>query len=101
MYDPRIGRWLTMDPIGFDAGDPNLYRYVNNNATNLRDPSGTYEIDVHFYMTYFLGVALGLDDATTGFVHHFFAKCGGDDVMKVEEKQNVAYMIAWADENVD
>jgi RHS repeat-associated protein len=27
-YDPRIGRWMSEDPIGFAAGDANLYRYV-------------------------------------------------------------------------
>jgi hypothetical protein len=26
--------------LGFDAGDSNLYRYVNNNPANATDPSG-------------------------------------------------------------
>ena len=39
-YDPRAGRFLTKDPIGFDGGDVNLYRYVRNNPINLIDPSG-------------------------------------------------------------
>lgn len=42
MYDPRIGRFLEQDPIGFEAGDPNVYRYVQNNPTNASDPSGQY-----------------------------------------------------------
>jgi hypothetical protein len=40
MYDPETGRWTTQDPIGFSAGDYNLFRYVGNNPTNLTDPSG-------------------------------------------------------------
>ncbi len=32
---------ISKDPIGFDAGDPNLYRYVGNSPTNATDPSGT------------------------------------------------------------
>ncbi|HTU16977.1 MAG TPA: RHS repeat-associated core domain-containing protein [Gemmataceae bacterium] len=40
MYDPSVGRWLEQDPIGFDAGDADLYRYVGNNPTNAIDPSG-------------------------------------------------------------
>src|SRR5688572_8020645 len=40
MYDPTIGRWITRDPIGFEAADPNLYRYVHNSPTNTTDPSG-------------------------------------------------------------
>ena len=40
MFDPSLGRWLTEDPIGFDAGDNNFYRFVGNSPTNFTDPSG-------------------------------------------------------------
>ncbi len=39
-YDPMDGRFISRDPIGFDGGDVNLYAYVQNNPTNLTDPSG-------------------------------------------------------------
>ncbi len=39
-YDPGTGRWQSQDPMGLNAGDSNLYRYVNNRATNSTDPSG-------------------------------------------------------------
>jgi RHS repeat-associated protein len=39
-YDAEVGRWLSEDPIGFDAGDANLRRYVGNGPTNATDPSG-------------------------------------------------------------
>ncbi|MEL6402578.1 MAG: RHS repeat-associated core domain-containing protein, partial [Cyanobacteria bacterium J06626_4] len=39
-YDPAVGRFLSEDPIGFDAGDANLYRDVFNSPTNYTDPSG-------------------------------------------------------------
>ena len=39
-YDSGTGRWITQDPMGFDAGDSNLYRYVNNRPTVASDPSG-------------------------------------------------------------
>jgi RHS repeat-associated protein len=39
-FDPKIGGWLTEDPLRFDAGDSNLYRYVRNTANNGLDPSG-------------------------------------------------------------
>ena len=38
--DPSTGRWTTQDPMGFAAGDANLYRYVGNMATMATDPSG-------------------------------------------------------------
>ncbi len=40
-YDPTTGRFLSKDPLGYDAGDANLYRYVGNGPTNGTDPSGT------------------------------------------------------------
>jgi RHS repeat-associated protein len=39
-YDPNVGRFISVDPLGFGAGDTNLYRYVGNNSTNYTDPSG-------------------------------------------------------------
>ena len=40
MYDPTVGRFITLDPIGFDGADANKYRYVGNSPTNATDPSG-------------------------------------------------------------
>jgi RHS repeat-associated protein len=39
-YDPKIGRFLSEDPIGFQAGDVNFYAYVRNNPVLLTDPTG-------------------------------------------------------------
>jgi RHS repeat-associated protein len=39
-YDPTLGRWLSEDPIGFAAGDPNISRYVINYVTGATDWSG-------------------------------------------------------------
>ncbi len=39
-YDPKMGRWIGNDPLGFDAGDSNLSRYVNNRPTMAVDASG-------------------------------------------------------------
>jgi RHS repeat-associated protein len=42
--DPTTGRWTTQDPLGFAAGDANLYRYVGNRPTLATDPSGNIAI---------------------------------------------------------
>lgn len=50
MYDPTVGRWLSEDPIGFEAGDANLNRYVGNAATLFTDPDGLqsrWRLDLH------------------------------------------------------
>jgi RHS repeat-associated protein len=42
-YDPEVGRWLSKDPILFDAAQPNLYVYVRNDPINSIDPTGLLE----------------------------------------------------------
>jgi RHS repeat-associated protein len=37
-------RFLQEDPLGFDAGDLNVYRYVFANPTNFMDPSGSVAV---------------------------------------------------------
>jgi RHS repeat-associated protein len=39
-YDAGVGRWVSEDPIGILAGDPNFNRYVENSPANFTDPSG-------------------------------------------------------------
>jgi RHS repeat-associated protein len=39
-YDPSAGRFLNEDPIRFEGGDVNVYRYSFNSPVNLDDPSG-------------------------------------------------------------
>ena len=42
-YDPRIGRFLAIDPAGFDPQNPqsfNRYAYANNNPYAYVDPDG-------------------------------------------------------------
>jgi RHS repeat-associated protein len=38
-YDPRLGRFISEDPIGFEGGD-NFFAYVDNNPVNITDPLG-------------------------------------------------------------
>jgi RHS repeat-associated protein len=45
IYSTTLGRFLQIDPIRFDAGDVNLYRYVGNAPTTLADPLGLYNVD--------------------------------------------------------
>ena len=49
--NPGTGRWDTQDPLGFWAGDSDLYRYVGNAPTEASDPwglaDGQLPIDPH------------------------------------------------------
>jgi RHS repeat-associated protein len=39
-YNPKIARWLSRDPLGFAAGDVNIYRYVANRTILVVDSTG-------------------------------------------------------------
>ncbi|MBC7351271.1 MAG: hypothetical protein H5U08_02850 [Thermogutta sp.] len=41
-YDASVGRWLSEDPVGFAAGDGNLYRYVFNDVLRYPDSLGLF-----------------------------------------------------------
>src|SRR5262249_37472742 len=45
-YSPTLGRWTEVDPLGFGAGDSNLYRDVWDNPINRADPSGLLDFFV-------------------------------------------------------
>lgn len=50
-YDPKTGRFLQEDPIGFRGNDVNLYAYSFNNPIALKDATGLW---------------VGIDDVLTG-----------------------------------
>jgi RHS repeat-associated protein len=45
-YDPQTGRWTAKDPIGFRAGDTNLYGYVLGDPINSLDTRGLSQRDI-------------------------------------------------------
>ena len=38
--NPGTGRWDSLDPLGMDSPDPNLYWYAENDPSGLVDPEG-------------------------------------------------------------
>ncbi|MEK6776078.1 MAG: RHS repeat-associated core domain-containing protein, partial [bacterium] len=63
--DPRIGRFLTEDPIGFEGGDVNLYNYVWANPLNWIDPSGL--------LSYLMGRGLQMGSLGNYVSHNYIA----------------------------
>jgi RHS repeat-associated protein len=61
VYSAELGRFLQTDPIQFEAGDVNLYRYVGNSPIMLTDPSGKISVPV-----FLLGAAHTLWQAVCG-----------------------------------
>lgn len=84
-YSPTLGRWVTMDPIQFAAGDVNLYRMEGNNSPNSLDWMGLAEFVRHHAYPVFLG---GLDGIEGGGQMLFEITKTAEDsaVMEVFEK---------------
>ena len=57
-YDARVGRWISEDPIGFRAGDGNLFRYVKNLPSSHIDPDGKEGLGLVIVSLVIGGVAL-------------------------------------------
>ncbi|MBE7502108.1 MAG: hypothetical protein HS113_17790 [Verrucomicrobiales bacterium] len=50
-YDAVLGRFLSIDPIGFAGMDYNLYRYAANQPITSTDPSGTIFVLAEYVVT--------------------------------------------------
>jgi RHS repeat-associated protein len=44
LTSPTLGRWTSLDPLSYAAGDVNLYRSLSNDPLNSLDPSGLDDV---------------------------------------------------------
>jgi len=78
--DPKTGRWIQEDPIGFKGGDVNLYAYANGMPLMLTDPMGLSSIP-------------GVDD----IAKHLICTAGGDPyvalyiVVRLRDNQKIPF----------
>ena len=56
-YQPQLGRFLQPDPIGFAAGDANLFRYCAGDPVNFTDPDGRF---ANFAIGFAVGAGIDL-----------------------------------------
>ncbi len=57
-YNPVIGRYIEVDPIGLEGGG-NLFLYSEGNPINLFDPFGLYNRDTHYDLTRKMSLEVG------------------------------------------
>ena len=82
MYSPVLGRWLQPDPIGFEAGDVNLYRYCGNCTSLLVDSIGL----AGMFPPGFWGTRTGAELGREIIGYHAAVKQGVTRVKDCEEK---------------
>ncbi len=78
-YDPKVGRWTAKDPMGFSAGDTNLYAYVLSDPLNLTDPLGLQTLSEQSFQTKLQGALRGNQPIT--FRLRQKAKCVAIDII--------------------
>src|SRR5207245_10964635 len=63
---PKAHLHTRPDPMGYRDG-ANPYAYTSGDPINKVDAFGLYQIEIHYYMTYFLAIAAGMksEDALT------------------------------------
>lgn len=74
-----VGRWVSVDPAIekfipkkkmeklpsdgiFKSSNLGMYIFTSNNPLKRVDPEGQYDIDVHYYLTYYLAMKAGCSD---------------------------------------
>lgn len=68
-YNPDTGRYLGPDPLGTRPGAMR-YGYARLSPMDTTDPLGLYELDVHYYMTYFLARMAGIGHIDADVIAH-------------------------------
>jgi RHS repeat-associated protein len=61
-YDPQTGTFMSPDPMGY-VDSSNMYAFAGGDPVNGRDPTGRYQADVHYGLTYVLALKAGFSDA--------------------------------------
>lgn len=78
-YSPDLGRFISKDPLSFESGESNLYRYCKNNPLLYTDPYGlmmveytiTFDLSVNKLAAAYIGSWHGFAATTFSFMGHF------------------------------
>jgi RHS repeat-associated protein len=92
LYNPDTGRFLQTDPIGFDAGDMNLFRYCGDDPVDRTDPFGLVSGFREYILVY--DKEEKIDDTHDGY--HIEGKPGteetGSEAVRLEVDRSVSTM---------
>jgi RHS repeat-associated protein len=89
-YDPVLGRFIANDPSGFDAGDANLYRYVENSPLTWVDPTGRFGVSYAMLSRAGTVAASGVAGYVLGWVCGYLEAAYSDDPSVQANKFEIA-----------
>jgi RHS repeat-associated protein len=78
-FDPQLGRFVSQDPLGFDASDVNLYRYVGNSPLTMVDPMGQEAAEYSLLSRSGIVAASGVAGYVLGWVCGYLDAAYSDD----------------------
>jgi RHS repeat-associated protein len=81
-YESSAGRFLTQDPIGFAAGDSDLYRYTGNSPINACDRSGDDDAADRQLLLKTLNASLGI-------MQNYTAQMSADQLKAFKQAERV------------
>jgi len=82
-YDPTIGRFLAMDPVGFDPGNIqsfNRYAYANDNPYKYLDPDGNSPLDIGFFIADSIKFAIAVNSGNPAAIQSAAADLAGSAI---------------------
>jgi RHS repeat-associated protein len=90
-YSPILGRWMQLDPAGFKAGDDNLYRYLQDDPINRKDPSGLWEYRCRNLAGFGGGTVSVLGGLGGAQFVHCWLECGGHSFSLLNKPEGTAH----------
>jgi RHS repeat-associated protein len=71
IYDPRVGRFLSLDPKMGEFPFQSPYLFAGNAPTIAIDKEGEFAVWTHYYITYKALTSAGIDKATASEIAHY------------------------------
>jgi RHS repeat-associated protein len=82
-YDPDIGRFMAMDPIGFDPENIHSfgrYAYANDNPYKFHDPDGNSPLDIGFFIADSIRFAIAVNSGDSAAIQSAAADLVGSAI---------------------
>lgn len=71
MYDPRAGRWLSLDPAASKFPGVSPYVFTDDSPIIYSDPTGQWSVSAHYRMTYKALREMGIRKQTAREIAHY------------------------------